>query len=47
MRKYQRKNGVWYIDYSFNGKRVRKRVGRSKKMAEQALKAVEVALMKG
>lgn len=46
MRKYQRKNGVWYIDYSFNGKRVRKRVGRSKKMAEQALKAVEVALMK-
>lgn len=46
MRKYRRKNGVWYIDYSFNGKRVRKRVGRSNKMAEQALKAVEVALMK-
>lgn len=45
MRTYQRK-GVWCIDYSFNGKRVRKRVGTSKKMAELALKEVELKIVK-
>jgi integrase len=43
---YQRK-GVWYLDYSFNGKRRRKRVGKSKKLAELALKDIEVKLVKG
>jgi len=45
MRIYQR-TGVWYIDYSFNGRRVRKRVGTSKKMAELALKNIEVKIAK-
>ena len=48
MRVYQRKaKGVWYIDYSFNGKRVRKKVGTSKKMAELALKEIELQIAKG
>jgi len=46
MRVYQRKS-VWYIDYSFNGRRVRKNVGTSKKMAELALKNIEVKIAKG
>ncbi|MEO0124515.1 MAG: tyrosine-type recombinase/integrase [candidate division WOR-3 bacterium] len=46
MRVYQRK-GVWYIDYSFNGRRVRRAVGTSKKMAELALKEIELKIVKG
>lgn len=46
MRVYQR-NRVWYIDYSFNGRRVRKAVGTSKKMAELALKEIELKIVKG
>ena len=46
MRIYQRKS-VWYIDYSFNGRRVRKKVGTSKKMAELALNQVEISITKG
>ena len=46
MRVYQRK-GVWYIDYSFNGRRVRRKVGTSKKMAELALKETELRIAKG
>jgi integrase len=45
MRTYQR-NGVWYIDYSFNGKRVRKKVGTSKKMADLALNDIELRITK-
>jgi integrase len=45
MRTYQRR-GVWYIDYSFNGRRVRSKVGRSKKMAELALKEIELKKVK-
>jgi integrase len=48
MRIYQRKaKGVWYLDYSFNGRRVRKKVGTSKKMAELALKEIELQIAKG
>ena len=43
---YQRDH-VWYIDYSFNGQRVRKSVGMSKKMAELALKEAELRIAKG
>jgi len=43
---YQR-DQAWYIDYSFNGRRVRKSVGTSKKMAELALKDVELRIAKG
>lgn len=47
MRIYQRKaKGVWYIDYSFNGRRVRKKVGTSRKMAELALNETELKIVK-
>lgn len=46
MRIYQRKS-AWYLDYSHNGRRVRKRVGTSKKMAELALKEIELKIVKG
>lgn len=46
MRIYKRK-GIYYIDYSFNGKRRRKKVGTSKKMAELALKETELRIAKG
>jgi len=38
---------VYYIDYRINGKRVRKRIGRSKQIAELALKDIEVQIAKG
>ncbi|MGB8657663.1 MAG: hypothetical protein WCE90_07750 [Candidatus Zixiibacteriota bacterium] len=43
---YQRKN-VYYIDYRVDGKRIRKRVGKSKQIAELTLKDIEVQLAKG
>jgi len=46
MRLYQR-NDVWYIDYSFQGKRIRVKIGKSKEMAELALKEIEVKRAKG
>jgi len=46
MRIYQRQN-IWYIDYSRNGRRIRRKVGSSKEQAQLALKAVEVDLVKG
>ena len=45
-RKYQR-GRIWYIDYSLNNQRVRKSVGTSKKMAELALKEIELQIAKG
>ena len=44
---YQRegKKGVyWYLDYAVDGRRLRKRVGRSKKLAELALADIQVKL---
>jgi len=38
---------VWYVSYYVNGKRVRKRVGTSKKLAEIARKEIEVKIAKG
>ena len=46
MRTYQRK-GVWYIDYSFNGRRVRKKVGTSRRFADCALREIEYRAMAG
>lgn len=43
---YQR-GCIWYLDYSLNGQRVRKSVGTSKRMAELALKEVELKIVKG
>ena len=43
---YKRKK-TWYINYTIDGKRVRKRIGPSKKVAELELKNIEVKLSKG
>lgn len=45
MRIYKR-NEIWYLDYNYKGKRYRKRVGKSQKMAELALKNIEVKIVK-
>jgi integrase len=37
----------WYVDYSYKGKRIRKRVGKDKKTAELVLKDIEVKMAKG
>lgn len=39
-----KKGTYWYLDYAVDGRRVRKRVGRSKKLAELALADVRVKL---
>lgn len=39
-----KKGTYWYLDYSVDGRRVRKRVGRNKRMAELALADVQVKL---
>lgn len=46
MRLYQR-GSVWYIDYSFKGKRVRKRIGPSRERAEEILKRINRKIRKG
>jgi integrase len=46
MKIYQRKQ-IWYVDCSFNGRRVRKRVGTSKKLALQIGREIEARLIKG
>src|SRR3989344_3984605 len=39
------KNGTyWYLDYAVDGRRIRKRVGKSKKLAQLALADVQVKL---
>ncbi|MBU1355686.1 MAG: tyrosine-type recombinase/integrase [Candidatus Edwardsbacteria bacterium] len=43
MRIYQRKK-VWYIDYIFQGRRFRKRIGSSKRVAELTLKDIELKI---
>jgi integrase len=37
----------WYIDYYFKGQRKRKKIGPSKKLAEQVLKDVQLKIAKG
>ena len=39
-----KKGASWYADYSLDGKRIRKRLGRSKRLAELALADIEVKL---
>jgi hypothetical protein len=43
---YKRKN-IWYLDYRIDEKRVRRRIGPSKKVAEIELKNIEVKLSRG
>jgi len=38
---------VWYVSYYVNGKRIRKRIGTSKKLAELFQKEIEVKIAKG
>jgi len=42
-----KKGENWYIDYYFRGRRKRKKIGPSKKLAEQVLKDVQVKIVKG
>lgn len=42
----QKKNGIYFIDYRVNGKRLRKHVGIVKKEAQIALKEIELRLVK-
>lgn len=43
-----RKRGkIWYIDYCFQGKRIRKRIGPSKKLTQLALNDIELKIAKG
>ncbi len=37
---------IWYLDIAYHGRRVRKRIGTSKRMAELALKDAEVKVVK-
>jgi len=39
-----KKGATWYLDYNLDGRRMRKRLGRSKKLAELALADVQVKL---
>ena len=42
---YQRSD-IWYVDFQYNGRRLRKKIGKSKRMAEFALKDIEVKIIK-
>jgi len=42
---YQR-GKIWYLDLTFKGRRIRKRIGTSKRMAELALKDTEIKIIK-
>ncbi len=42
-----KKGNNWYIDYYYKGKRKRKKVGPSKKLAQQVLKDVQVKIARG
>ena len=43
----RQKGGFYFIDYRVNGRRIRKNVGKTKRIAELALKDLEVKLIKG
>ena len=45
MRKYQR-GQIWYVDYYYDGRRIRKKVG-SEKDAENALAAIKADILRG
>ncbi len=44
MARIYRRENVWYVDVRYKGRRIRKRVGTSKRMAELALKDAEVKI---
>jgi hypothetical protein len=42
-----KRNRIWYVDYRIDGKRIRKKIGPSKKVAELELKNIELKLARG
>jgi len=42
----RKREKIWYVDYRVNGRRFKKRIGSSKKLAELALKDIEVKIAK-
>ena len=42
----RRRGKIWYVDYRADGRRFKKRIGPSKKLAELALKEIEVNVAK-
>lgn len=46
MARIYKRGHIWYLDYAAGGKRVRRKVGTSKKVADLALKDIEVKLAK-
>lgn len=46
MRVFKRGN-IWYIDFSSGGRRIRKRVGKSRKEAEKALEVMRAKIYSG
>ncbi len=44
MARIYKRDKIWYLDYSYNGIRIRKKVGNSKNVAELALKDIELQI---
>ena len=44
MAQIRNRNGTWYLDYRVNGKRIRKRIGKSKRIAELARNDIELKI---
>lgn len=42
---YKRKD-IWYLDFQYKGRRIRKKIGKAKRIAEFALKDIEVKILK-
>lgn len=42
-----RRGSVWYVDYSFDGKRVRKRIGTSREQAVEVLRRINRKIVTG
>lgn len=47
MARIYKRSPVYYIDYALNGRRIRKKVGKSKRVAELVLQNLEAKLAKG
>ena len=47
MARTYKRGKIWYLDFSYNGRRKRKKVGTSKRVAELALKRIEVEIAEG
>ncbi|RKX30139.1 MAG: hypothetical protein DRP46_06085 [Candidatus Zixiibacteriota bacterium] len=37
---------IWFVDYAYQGRRIRKKIGPSKRLAELALKDIEIKIAK-